>query len=148
MLGPLMPGDWGVLGPMGLLWPWLVCWGPEWGDMLLLSFPGITICSSWARLLAAGPAWPGVEGLGVWGPPELGVREGAGEETGEALGLCAGDCVLGAGEFWLGDICGLGWGKGERYMGEVPPPGPDMAPPCPEEGGTPMPGWRCCCWSV
>ena len=84
---------------------------PECGDILdvtpslLPPEPGITICSSWARLEAAG--WPGVGGfpeVGVKGPAWLGVLAGAGDDTGDALGLCAGDCVLGAGEFCEGDI--------------------------------------------
>ena len=84
---------------------------PECGDILDVApslfppEPGITICSSWARLEAAG--WPGVGGfpeVGVKGPAWLGVLAGAGDDTGDALGLCAGDCVLGTGEFCEGDI--------------------------------------------
>jgi hypothetical protein len=42
--------------------------------------------------------------VGVWGPAWLlGVLAGAGEEAGD-IGLCAGDCVLGIGEFCDGDI--------------------------------------------
>lgn len=97
VLEPRRDGDWGVLGPMGLPAPelgvtelWCGLMLAAWCGLMLSLAPGITICSSCARLLVEPPGVGGLAGCCV-----PGVRGGAGDTGDGAEG--AGDCVLAAG---------------------------------------------------
>jgi hypothetical protein len=114
-----------------------------WFESVLLE-DGMTICSNCCRLLFVvlvvdcttadcAVDCPGVGGfpcVGVAGECPgtlLGVLGGAGEEAGlEGLGDWFGGIgeLMGIGLAWLcGDICGEGWGKGDLYIGLLPPDG-------------------------
>ena len=97
VLEPRRDGDWGVLGPMGLPAPelgvtelWCGLMLAAWCGLMLSLAPGITICSSCARLLVEPPGVGGLAGCCV-----PGVRGGAGDTGDGAEG--ARDCVLAAG---------------------------------------------------